>query len=82
MTLDETARAIRAEITKAEAALAQVDALATNDFRSTLDPAKLAKAEAALVRATKATNALHRAALAAVKSSGDVTVQSGGGGGK
>ena len=82
MTNIETARAIRAAITRAEHALAEADALATADFRATMDPDKMAKAEAAMSRATKALTALHRAATAAVKSSGDVTVQSGGGGGK
>lgn len=77
-----SARAIRAEITKAEAALAQVDALATDEFRGGLDPDRRAKAEAALARAVKAVNAAHKAMLAAGKSSGDITVQSGGGGGK
>lgn len=78
----EIARAVRAEITKAEAALAKADALATAEFRATMDPDKMAKAEAAMARATKALTMLHRAATAAVKSSGDVTVLSGGGGGK
>lgn len=82
MTNGERARAIRSEITKAEAALAHVDALATDEFRDSLDVAKRAKAEGALARAIKTVNAAHKAMLAAGKSSGDVTVQSGGGGGK
>jgi len=82
MTNGERARAIRAEITKAEASLAQVDALATDEFRDGLDADRRAKAETALARAVKAVNAAHNAMLAAGKSSGDVTVQSGGGGGK
>lgn len=82
MTDAERARAIRSEIIKAEAALAEADSLATDEFRAGMDADKVAKAEVAMIRATKAVAALHRAALAAVKSSGDVSVRSGGGGGK
>lgn len=60
MTDLEIARAIRAEITKAEAALAAIDALATDDFRSRQSPDLTAKAEAAHKRASKALTALHR----------------------
>ena len=65
MNITDTARAIRAEITAAEAALAKADCLATAEFRAMIEPADLAKVEAAHMRATKAVNALHRAAARA-----------------
>jgi hypothetical protein len=71
MNITDIARAIRAEITAAEAALAKADALATAEFRALIEPADLAKVEAAHARAVKAVNALHRAAAKA-KPRGDV----------
>lgn len=82
MTNGDIARAIRAEINQVEASLARIDALATDEFRNSLGRDELATASAALIRANKAVADLHRAGLAAMKSSGDVTIQSGGGGGK
>lgn len=82
MDTTERARAIRAEFNRAELALAEIDSLATADFRAALDTGKLAKAEAALARAAKAVHAAHKAALACVRGSDDLGIRSGGGGGK
>ena len=72
MTLQETARAIRAELTKAEAAMAAIDALATDEVRSVVDKDALAKVEAAHARSVKAVGALHRALDKATGASGGV----------
>lgn len=70
MTKDEIARAIRAETIKAEAALAEIDRLATDEFRAGLDQPLAAKAIAAHGRAVKAVGAMHRAMDKAGKASG------------
>jgi hypothetical protein len=77
MTDLDTIRAIRAEIIKAECALAQADALATETLRTRIAPELLEKAETAHRRATKAVNTLHRALEKAVKTNGDITPQFG-----
>lgn len=76
----DIARQIGAAMNEAEAALARIDALATEAFRACLDPDQRAKAEAQLKRARKAAGGLHRALAKAAKGSGDVTVQSSGDG--
>lgn len=73
----EISRAIRAEITAAEAALAKADALATAEFRALVDPADLAKVETAHARATKAVGAMHKALDRASKATGGITPQFG-----
>ena len=80
MTNADIARGIAAEINDAHAALARANALATEEFRALVQPADLSKVETAHARATRAVNALHRAVAKAARNSGDVTVQSGGGG--
>lgn len=62
-----TANAIRAELAKLHLASSQIDVLATPEFRAALDPALLAKAEAAKLRMDKAQAAFHRALRAAGK---------------
>ena len=73
MNTADIARAIRAEITAAEAALARADALATAEFRALIEPADLAKVETAYNRASKAVGAFHRA-VARAKTRGDVAL--------
>lgn len=82
MTHADVARALRAKINKIEALSAKIDALATDDFRATLDPAARAAAEAALAAMNQAIADFHAAGLAALQSSSDPSIQSGGGGGK
>jgi len=76
MSNEELARLIRAEIIKAESALANIDALASTDFRATLNAAALARGEAALARAIKAAAVLHKTAFTA---SGGIQPKFGGG---
>lgn len=77
MTDLETARAIKAEITKAECALAMADHLASEAFRTRIDPALLSKAETAHKRATKAVHALHKALERGIKPDGEIAPQFG-----
>lgn len=77
MTDAEIARAMKAEILKAETALARVSELATDDFRARQDADLRAKAEAAHKRATKSLTALHGALTRAGKKNDDIVAEVG-----
>lgn len=71
MTRQETEAAIREKIIKAEAALEQIEALATDEFLADMQPDDRAIGLAALKRARKAVAVLHAVA-------GDVSAYFGG----
>ena len=80
MTNSEITRAIKAAVNRIEADLAAMEAMATDAYRATIPADALAKAESAHSKASKAVTQMHKVLAAAAKRSGDVTVQTGGGG--
>jgi hypothetical protein len=80
MTNSNTARDIAVKIIEAELALAEVNALATDDFRAAFDAAVVEDLEARHQRAVRAVNAMHAGFAKAVKSSGGVVSPRTGGG--
>lgn len=63
---NDIVRAIAAEINNAEAALRRADALATGDFRTKFDAAKVQKVEVEMDKVGKRLALLHRALNAAL----------------
>lgn len=80
MTNSDTARSIAVKLNEAELALAEVNALATDGFRESFDPAIVEDLEAKHQRAVRALNVLHATFSKAAKNSGGVVSPRSGGG--